>query len=128
MLKLIEQLPAPVHRRLQRRLALRTLAAASDQQPEPLIEELGQHVYIHVTDPTRRQLDGQRDAIETATDHCDLIEVRCFKHEIRSDRVGAIHEQLHRLGPVPVGTEGRNSEDVLPLQLERFPTRCEQGE
>jgi hypothetical protein len=57
----------------------------------------------------RDQLDRQRDALESSTNSAQSVRVAGVSNEIRCDRLGPLHEQLHSQR----GSGGRHGEHVI---------------
>ena len=67
------------------------------QQPEPVVEALGDPGHRDVADAGRRELDGERDAVEPLADQRDVRDVLVVHREVRTGTNGAVDEQLHRV-------------------------------
>ena len=64
----VQQIVAPVDQRAQRLLARRCCSAALRQQPEAIVEPFGNRLHRQRAQPRGGELDGERDAVEAATD------------------------------------------------------------
>ena len=74
-------------------------APRADQQPEPLIETITHLAGGHRRHPRGRQLDGQRDAVESAADFHDSVRLAGLgQREVRHDTLGTVEEKVHRGG------------------------------
>ena len=94
LLRVVEQVIGPLHGVAQCVMVFRP-APGADQQPKPLIESITHLGYRHRRHPGSRQLDGQRDTVESSADLHHRI--RLIDHrEARSDGPRAFDEQLHR--------------------------------
>ena len=73
-------------------------AGAAGKEMEPLIEPARDLARAHRPHASRRELDGQRDAIEAPADPDDTIGVLRRQRKRRPNRPRALDEQLHRVG------------------------------
>ena len=122
-LRLLEQLVAPVERSLQSLLPRRRGAAACTQQPEAVVEAVGEGVGRKCVDPGGSQLERERQSVEPMADAGNRRPVPLVEHEPGHDRAGPVDEEPHGLvveqriwqvGPVRVGNSERgNTEDHL---------------
>jgi hypothetical protein len=115
-----QQLLAPADRAAERALARRRIAATADEERERLVEpadELRGRVSAHARG---RQLDRQREAIQTAAELGDGTVV----DEGGIDRERTVDEQRDRV----VGCERWHLEHPLTAGLERHPARGEHGD
>ena len=96
LLRVIEVVVGPRHRVAQRLVACQA-APRAHQQPEPLIETITHLAGGHRRHPRGRQLDGQRDAVESAADlHYSVRLVRLWPPRSRGgDAMGTFDEQGH---------------------------------
>jgi hypothetical protein len=77
-------------------VALNGCPTARSQEAESLIESCGDLKRTHRRDPSRRKLDSQRDAVQTATDLGDgRIVVRTYL-EFGPNRTCSVDEELDR--------------------------------
>jgi hypothetical protein len=74
-LRFAEQVVGPLERGAQRPVALGAHTPAARQQPEHVVETLGDLGRAQRSRPRRGELDGQRNAVETSTDANDGIHV-----------------------------------------------------
>ena len=90
----LEQVVAPVDRRRERLLARQQRAAAAGEQAEAVVEPREDLVDAHRAHPRRRELDGERDAVEARADRCDRRR-RCRAASAKPGRPrgGAVAEQ-----------------------------------
>ena len=71
-------------------------APRADQQPEPLIETITHLAYRHRRHPRGRQLDGQRDPVESAADFYYSVRLAGLgQREVRRDTARAFDKQPH---------------------------------
>ncbi|GAA2640289.1 hypothetical protein GCM10010411_95690 [Actinomadura fulvescens] len=109
----VEQFPAPVDDSAERPVPWQCGAAAAGEQPEPVTETARDLCRGQRPQPGRRQLDGERDAVELAADGHDVRRRRVVHREAGADRGGAVGEQPHRRVPqrfARVGAGGRQRE------------------
>ena len=89
-----EQFPAPVDDGPQGLLPRRSVTVPGDEQPEPVIEPVQELVYAQGPDAGRRQLQGQRDAVESPAQRRDGPGIGLVEAETRHGLSGAPDEQL----------------------------------
>ena len=119
-----QQLVGPVDRRLERLVARDRRAAPAGEHPEPLVEPLEDLGRRDGPRPGRRQLDGERDAVETPAE-LDHGRRRCrVECELRPRRARPVHEQLDRVA-VGVGRERRDRHDSLRGDPEPLAARSD---
>ena len=120
LLVVVEQIPAPVHHRLEGLLTLTARPPSTREQGEPLVEtglEFGER---EVADPRRREFDRQRNAVELRTDPVDQLQAVLADDEVGRRRRGASEEQLARLARV--GAHRRDPPHPLAVGAERLAT------
>ena len=93
----LEQLVAPVDRRPQRLLTSRSVGGAADEEGEPLVEPFQDRLRRQEPDARGRQLDGERQAVESCADRGDDRRRLRVDREARLDSAGPGLEQLGRL-------------------------------
>ena len=99
-----KEVVAPFDRRAQRALARGCISTSRRQQRQPRVEACEQRVGIERTQTRRRELERERQAIET----CANLDRRRGRLEARSDGTRALRQQLdgragrQRLGGVLV--------------------------
>src|SRR5260370_78436 len=91
-----KQLVAPVERRTQRLMPRQRGAVAAGEQPEPVVEMGGELFQPERGGAGRRQLDGERDAVEATTDRAGDRRGARVQREVQLYRLGPRHEQLDR--------------------------------
>ena len=97
LLGIAQQLVAPVDQRAQRAVTRQCRARPAGQHAEAVVEPLAQLLQRHHAHPRRRQLDGQRDAVQAAADRRQRRSVLVRHVEVRPLQPGAIDEQARRL-------------------------------
>ena len=111
-----QELVAPVDGGAQRLLAGHRRAIAAGEETELIaeaVEDLGRREHV---DARRRQLDGQRYAVETPADVGHGVAVVVGEREGAVAKPGAVGEQLHTLSR----RHGRDTQHDLARQAERF--------
>ncbi len=78
-------------------MALDRGAAATGEEAEPLVDERGDLSGVHAHDPRRRQLDRERDAVESSADLGDGGRVGLVEREPRSRGTRPVDEQRRRV-------------------------------
>ncbi len=117
-----EQVVAPVERLVQRLLARREVVRAAGEKPQPLRQPVEHGLRTERADARRRELDGEREAVDAPADLADGAAIIRRDPEVGLERAGALLEKrLRRLG-----VERGNREDVLARQMEHRPARDEQ--
>ena len=111
----LEQLVAPVDRSAQRPVALREVARPAREQAHPVGEPLEQLLGSERAHPCRRQLDGEREAVEGGAELGDGA-VGC---ELGSDRRGPLGEERHG----GLGAQAPEPELALAADAQRDPAR-----
>ena len=110
-LGLVQQVPAPVDDGAQRAVARERGAAAAGEQPEAVVQALGELADRQRAQPRRGQLEREREAVQAAA---DLLARRVVHHEAgqrgraRGRRTAPARE---RLGPA-AGTATRLSPEI----------------
>ena len=94
----VQQVMAPVDGAPQCPLAVGAIGRGRLQQVKAMPQARQQGLRWQQLDARRRQLDGQRQAVEADADLDDGGSVRGRQREVRPDRPRAQHEQRHRLG------------------------------
>ena len=97
-----QQVPAPVDQRLERLLARHRGPAAAGEEPEAVVQPLGDVSARQHVDPRRGELDRERDAVEPAADlgrPARRSRRRAVNAGLRRGR--PIDEQADGLGPSP---------------------------
>ena len=89
----VEEVPAPIDHRVERLLARDGRPAAPGQQTEPVAQPHRDVVRRHRRDARRRELDRQRDAVESLADLDDRGHVGIAKRERRVGGGGPLGEQ-----------------------------------
>jgi hypothetical protein len=87
---------APVDGRAQSLLARQSSATAPGEDSEPMVEHPGKTLNPEHLDLHRRQLDGQRQAIELAADLAKCWSVGIGQRKIAAAFQGAFAEQARR--------------------------------
>ena len=82
-LRLSEQGVRPVDGRPERLVSLDRGTPPSREQPEPLAKARGDVRWSHGRHARRRELDGERNPVETTADLRDRHDVRSFDHRAR---------------------------------------------
>ncbi len=128
-----QQVPAPLDDRAQRALTGQRGAAARGEQPEPVVEALGDLPDRHRPQPRGRQLQCERHAVEPAADLPHVVHSGLVEPEARLHRVRPVQEQPHRAEPGHVGLPVRHRErpdgqQRLAVDRERFPAGREHPE
>ena len=91
-----QQCIAPGDRGAQRLLPVRQVAAAAGQQAQRMVQPGQDRLRRQQLNPRRRQLDGQRQAVESAGDRRDRRHVLVVESESRHRGGGPLGEQAHR--------------------------------
>ncbi len=73
----------PLHRR----------TSAAGEESEPLVEERGDLGRAHCRDPSRGQLDRERDPVKALADLGDRASVRRVDRKLGNNGLRALHEQ-----------------------------------
>ncbi len=97
LLGLAEQVVAPLDGRFQGPVPRQPGPAAAGEQPEPVAEPGGQLRHRQRADPGRRELNGQRDAVELAADVSHRRDVLLGQAETGPGQRGTVAEQPDRL-------------------------------
>ena len=132
LLRLGQQLVAPVHRGAQRLLPRRRGPVARGQQPEPVIEPAGDLLHRQRADPRRGQLDGQRHAVQGPAQPGHRLGVVAAQREAGPGRRRPARRTAAapRAGPGRPGTAGsrpgrhgqrRDPPDGLAAHPQRLP-------
>ena len=133
LLDRVQERIGPVDRGAQRLVTLQHGAPAAGEEPEPLVEA-GQHLRRrHHLEARGRELDGQRDAVETPAQLSDGRSRVAGEDELALGGPGPFHEQPDRVvfeqrvnaGTVVRGRGRERSHRVgdLTLDLERLAAR-----
>jgi hypothetical protein len=77
----------------------RKIAPGAAQQLEASGQSVTQRLGREQREPACRELDGQREPVEPATDVRDRVGVLVGQGEVRADRPGALDEQLDSVVP-----------------------------
>ena len=80
----VEQVDAPRNRRQQRLLTGQRGAGPAREQPEGVVETGGQSLQAERSCPRRRQLKGQRDAVQPGADRSDVRNLVIVHHQVRT--------------------------------------------
>ena len=97
LLRRIEQIMTPGDRPSQRLLSLREVPATSGEEREPAVETRQDRFRREESHARRRQLDGEREAVQATTDGDDRFRVLFGQLEVVLHRAGAIDEEADRL-------------------------------
>ncbi len=92
-----EQRVRPVDGGAQGLVAFECRATPAAQEPEPLVEQRRDLGRAHRRHTCSRELDGERDAVESAAHLHDRRRVRLVDDEARARRGSAFGEELHGL-------------------------------
>ena len=84
---------APVDRRAERLLPRGRVAAATDEQLQPVLEPVAQRARTEQSQPRRRQLDRKRDAVDAPADVGDVCRDLVRRSETDVGAPRAIHEE-----------------------------------
>ncbi len=95
LLGLAEHVEAPVHGGAQRAVPGQRRAAAAGQQAEPIVQPRRDLVWRQGSDPRCRELDRQRDAVQSQADLPDRVGVLLGEGKSREHRAAAVDEELH---------------------------------
>ncbi|WP_160311612.1 hypothetical protein [Streptacidiphilus melanogenes] len=95
-------------------------AGASGEQCEPVVEPLADLLDGQHRQPPRRQLQRQRDPVETAAERGDLLGVAGCDGEAGEHGRGPLREQRHRVGVRPLGGQRREREPLFALDPQRL--------
>ena len=90
---------APVQRGAQRLLARLHRSAASRQEPEPIVQPRHDLLDAEEAHACRRQLDGERKAVEPPAELSDRRRILGCQGERRRHQPGALDEEPDGLGP-----------------------------
>ena len=103
-----EQLVAPLDRGKQGLLAGQHRTSPTRQEQEAPVELLGDPVRGHGPAASGSQLQGERDAVQTAADLTHRAGIQIGERETRAGPPGSVCEQAHRV-------EHRELDDVHPV-------------
>ncbi|MEU9845309.1 hypothetical protein AB0C69_39565, partial [Actinomadura sp. NPDC048032] len=115
-LALLQGLPAPVDQGAERALPGRGVPGAGRQQPEAVVQPFGQAGDAERPHPRRRQLQGQRDAVEAVADRGDRLGLP------RAGRQARPLGEQRGCGP---GVQRRDGPEPLPRDRQRLPASGE---
>jgi hypothetical protein len=118
------------------------VARPADEQRQPPRQPTQQRARRQQADPRRRQLDGERQPVETGTDGGHRRRVRLGEAEVRPRRPGALREQADRFVPRQIlrrrqaagalwavrQRKRRHRKGMLAIQVQNRPARDEQAE
>ena len=131
----LEQVVAPLERRLERLLPRRRRAAAGAEEPEAVVEPLGHRRGAERAEPPGGELDRERQAVEAEADARDVRRVLLVERESRRGRRRALDEQPHRLVVEEIGRrerllrigdrQRRHAEHDLAADAQRLAARRE---
>ena len=96
LLRRFQEVVAPLDGRLQGLLACHCSPAPARQQPEPVVQTVGDCCWTHHADPRCGELDAQGEAIESSADPGDHLECPGIGIESGSEPGRPIDEQLDR--------------------------------
>ena len=97
LLRRIEEIVTPGDRSPQRLLSLRAVPATSGEEREAAVETRQDRLRRQESHARRRQLDGEREAIQATTDGDDRFRVVFGQLEVALHRAGTIDEEADRL-------------------------------
>ncbi len=100
-------------------MAVRDVAPARDQDPEPVVEQPRQVGHPQRLQPAGRELDGERDAVQPPADLGHRVGVVGVEAEAAPDGGPALGEQASRVLLV----ERTEVDDVLAVDGQRFAAR-----
>ena len=117
----------PVHGGAQRLVPVSAAPPPAGKQPEPVVEILGDLDGGHGRDSSRRQLNRQRNAVQSTAHVGHRIPVCSSDRESIEQRPGSLDEQLHSLRVRGIGVhrrqaQSRDCEDAFALQSQPFAT------
>jgi len=119
-----EQLVTPVQCRLERLMPRQRRPTTPGEQTEPIVQARCEGLYTQRRAAGRRQLDRQRDAVESPADCCCDSCSAPVRREVRIRRPRSRYEQLDRAVSQQlihiVGTFSRHSERWHPIQVLSF--------
>ena len=134
----LEQIVAPLERRLERLLPRRRRATPGAEEPETVIEPVGHRGGTERAEPAGGELEREWQAVEPEADTRDIGRVLLVERESRCCRRRALDEQPHRLVVEEIGRrevllgvgdrEGRHAEHDLAADAERLAARREHGQ
>jgi hypothetical protein len=97
LFRIVQQVVTPVDQRAQCLLAWQRRSRAARQQSETLVQLAVDLFERKVPRPRCRQLNGQRDAVQSVADGGERRSVLVGDLKIRAGEQGPIGEQLHRI-------------------------------
>src|SRR5262249_48606331 len=119
-----EQVVAPLDGRPQGLLARGAVSGPTGKDREPLIQALRQLPWRQKLDPSSRQLERQRQTVDTSTDVANRLVVVGCEFEIGPDGTYALSEEGERI----FVTERGNGVLLLRCKVKRFTARGQRVE
>jgi hypothetical protein len=120
-----EQRVRPIHRHAQRLLAPHRSTRTAGQQPEPIMQTVGDLAQRECPNPCSGKFNRQRHTIQALTDLRHQCVVVLAHNEIRACPPSTIGEQLHGL---VVNRQRRHPPTQLTGHPERFTTGSQYGQ
>src|SRR5581483_12195418 len=104
----------------ERLLASENRPRATSEQTEPVVEPFQDLLHGQDANARRRELDGERDAVQAPADLGDVFGVVGREHEVRTHTPRAFDEELYRLasGNVVVGRKRERGHPPRDLTLD----------
>ena len=133
-----QEIIAPGYGRAERLLPLGEIVCLPAQHRETLPQTLQDHVGRKECRASGRQLDGERQAVEMHDQLGHRLRIFLREHKGWVDRPRPVQKQCNRRYPGEIlkradivrirKSERRHVKNLLGPQVERFPTRGQQGQ